>query len=140
VRETFVLEWPEMDRPEDKEEFRRWVKPHYAATGPKPDLVDRNTEKPIGWRPSIHMPRWASRITLPLTSIRVERLQDISEEDAKAEGANPWKLDMDVMENTPGPVAYRTAFRHLWSSINGPESWEANPWVWVLGWDKAEIR
>ena len=65
------------------------------------------------WRPSIHMPRWASRITLEVTGVRVERLQDINEEDALAEGVEH-------------------AFRSLWESINGPGSWDANPWVWVV--------
>jgi hypothetical protein len=132
VKETFVMEWPEMDPPEEEEEFRRWVVPHYAATEPKPDLVDQNTERPIGWRPSIFMPRWASRITLELTAVRVERLQDISEEDAMAEGCD--RVDPYVSSyglDTP----CRAAFAQLWDSINAERpgcSWEANPWVWAL--------
>ncbi len=82
----------------------------------------------IGWKPSIHMPRWASRILLEITAVRVERLQDISEEDALAEGVtfkNPVK---------PGHASRmgREAFAELWESINGPDSWEENPWVWVI--------
>jgi hypothetical protein len=73
------------------------------------------------WRPSIHMPRWASRTTLEVESVRVERLQDISEEDAKAEGVM-WYQDMSNAE----------VFQTLWESINGPGSWDANPWVWVI--------
>lgn len=99
------------------------------------------------WRPSIHMPRWASRITLEVTSVRVERLQDITEEDARAEGVDwsrpePYgeKWDDDDRED-PREVGYppagasfaRDNFRRLWSGINGPESWDANPWVWVVG-------
>lgn len=71
-------------------------------------------------RPSIHMPRWASRITLEVTGVRVERLHDITEADAVAEGAS-----------TPGPFAVHH-FMDLWTSINGAESWNANPWVWVV--------
>ena len=91
------------------------------------------------WRPSIHMPRWASRITLEVESVRVERLQAISEEDAKSEGADPVVLLPDddtgllttVMHDTKGN--HRDGFAALWSSINGLGSWQANPWVWVVG-------
>lgn len=81
-------------------------------------------------RPSIHMPRWASRITLEITSVRVERLQDISESDAQAEGAIP-------NDGYAGPAEDRqkgwvTAYRSIWKSINGADSWAANPYVWVI--------
>ncbi|WP_372986982.1 hypothetical protein [Marinobacter sp.] len=82
------------------------------------------------WKPSIHMPRWASRITLEITNVRVERLQDISEADAKAEGV------IGEKEAAGAGLAWydkpRRAFQFLWQSINGPDSWEANPWVWVI--------
>lgn len=68
------------------------------------------------WRPSIYMPRWASRIVLELTSVRVERLHAITPADAIAEG-----------------VSSLSAYRSLWESINGTGSWRSNPWVWVLG-------
>lgn len=77
------------------------------------------------WRPSIHMPRWASRITLEVTGVRVERLQDISEADALAEGVD--SLPLDTRLATP-----RLDFSALWESINGSGSWDANPWVWVV--------
>jgi hypothetical protein len=82
----------------------------------------------IKWRPSIHMPRWASRITLEVTAVKVERLQDISEEDAKAEGADEAEI---VWRNEyEGPAKTRKAgFRNIWFSIHGPASWDANPWV-----------
>ena len=85
---------------------------------------------PITWRPSIHMPRWASRITLDVTGIRVERLQDISEADAIAEGVNVHS-DHHGKPRTSiySPVQ---AYRDLWESINGEGSWDANPWVWVV--------
>lgn len=87
------------------------------------------------WKPSIHMPRWASRLTLEITSVRVERLQDISEEDAKAEGVEKfkhgWKNYID--HESPMPQASAAdSFCALWESINGRDSWSANPWVWVL--------
>lgn len=94
--------------------------------------------------PSIHMARWASRITLEITNIRVERLNDISEEDAKAEGLkyhslyNEWGGVEAHPASRPNCPKWRwyekpsEAFKYLWESINGPESWSANPWVWVV--------
>ena len=85
------------------------------------------------WKPSIHMPRWASRLTLRITDVRVERLQDISREDAVAEGCvSP--LKGTELEGVPGDYVAdeRTSFAILWKSINGPESWSANPFVWVV--------
>lgn len=73
------------------------------------------------WKPSIFMPRWASRITLEITGVRVERLNDISEEDAIAEGITHRTMNCPKVE-----------FRHLWESINGEGSWDENPWVWVI--------
>lgn len=78
--------------------------------------------KNMRWRPSIHMPRWASRITLDVKTVRVERLQDISEADANAEGGLSLR----------GP----NCFQCLWESINGPDSWDANPWVWVIEFER----
>lgn len=89
-------------------------------------------------RPSIHMPRWASRITLEVTGVRVERLQDISEADAIAEGL---LRDKDGWRGAPdlpwfaSPVA---AYRSLWESINGAGSWDANPRVWVVEFSRIE--
>ena len=80
------------------------------------------------WRPSIHMPRWASRITLEITSVRVERLQDISEADALEEGITY----NDLPNNGLAPRRARTWYCSLWEQINGPGSWDANPWVWVI--------
>lgn len=81
------------------------------------------------FRPSIHMPRWASRLTLTVTDVRVQRLQDISEDDAAAEG---WPAKED--RATTGLAETRDAYpvgwyAWLWDSINGPGSWDANPWV-----------
>lgn len=75
--------------------------------------------------PSIFMPRWASRITLEITGVKVERLQDISEEDAKAEGC-----DGRSFHGHGHPCAKQ--FRSLWDSINGDGAWDTNPWVWAI--------
>ncbi|MBX5154598.1 hypothetical protein HJB78_27175 [Rhizobium lentis] len=77
-------------------------------------------------RPGIHMPRWASRLTLTVTDVRVERLQDITEEDARAEGCSvTWSGDM-----SEGPSKWANEnYADLWDDINGPGAWEANPWV-----------
>ena len=76
-----------------------------------------------GWKPSIHMPRWASRITLEITGVRVERLQEISEEDARAEGVGQRFTRM----------TWRGGFAFLWDQINGKRApWASNPWVWVI--------
>lgn len=82
---------------------------------------------PVKTVPAIHMPRWASRITLEITGIRVERLQDISESDALAEGIDPKFPPDEQVAN-----AARMRYADIWESINGPGSWAANPWVWVV--------
>ncbi|HHQ2810292.1 TPA: hypothetical protein ACSPM7_005434 [Pseudomonas aeruginosa] len=86
-------------------------------------------------RPSIHMPRWASRILLEITAVRVERLQDISEEQALAEGVRGEPCDHARQACADigcwGDTA-KGAFGFLWESLNGEGSWAANPWVWVI--------
>lgn len=82
-----------------------------------------------GWTPSIHMPRWASRILLEITDVRIERLQDISEEQAIAEGVRSCERDIDPDGNDYSPVEL---FGGLWVKLNGMDSWSANPWVWVV--------
>ena len=83
------------------------------------------------WRPSIFMPRWASRITLEIVSVRVERLQDISDEDAIAEGVGS-PVGTPLRYGSVTEDWNRRAFASLWQSINGPGSWDANTWVWVV--------
>ncbi len=85
--------------------------------------------KPVSekWTPSIHMPRWASRILLEITDVRVERLHDMSEADAKAEGATPATYKI-----TPPEAVYRVGFGDIWRSIYGQDNWLSNPWVWVI--------
>lgn len=82
-------------------------------------------------RQSIFMPRWMSRITLEITEVRVQRLQEISEEDALAEGLTAPMFPSDV-----GPATYAFAYRHLWDAINGAGSWENNPWVWCVSFKR----
>jgi hypothetical protein len=84
------------------------------------------------WRPSIHMPRWASRLTLEVTGVRVERLHDISEEDAMAEGAAVSNGHPELGALIGAGPSHREGFAQLWRDINGVESWTANPWVWVV--------
>lgn len=91
-------------------------------------------------RPSIHMPRWASRITLKVTGVKVERLHDISEADAIAEGiyTDPTRPGKHWITE-PGQFSFSSptkAFRALWSSINGTVSWEANPWVVAYSFER----
>lgn len=88
------------------------------------------TADPGKGRPSIHMPRWASRITLEITGVRVERLQDINEHDAAAEGVATWAPGALSPEGQSADPSDQ--FRWLWCSINGHDSWSANPWVWVI--------
>lgn len=98
----------------------------------KPAVIDK-------WTPSIHMPRWASRITLEITGVRVERLQAISEVDAAAEGVPP-APDFDGTFLTPeGDYATaKVAFQRLWESIYKPAGWQANPWCWVIEFKRVE--
>jgi hypothetical protein len=99
----------------------------YYATEDDPEIVHE-----MPWRPSIHMPRWASRILLEIIDVRVERLNEISEADAKAEGAPSgwWDDEGRFYESTQG--THRAGFAGLWEHLNGPGSWDANPWVWVI--------
>lgn len=99
----------------------------YQADGLEPETQITTRGR---WVPSIHMPRWASRITLHVEAVRVERLQAISEADATAEGANPAEI------TDPGDPGFsyssREGFRLLWNSLHGPDAWASNPEVVVL--------
>ncbi len=115
---------------------RLWVKEtwttdwHTVGNDYEPDVVYKASPPPDyvtveRWRPSIYMPRWASRITLETTGIRAERVQDISEEDIIAEG---------IKDSGLGVVDLLLSYAVLWDSINAKRgySWESNPWVWVI--------
>ncbi|ECF2431430.1 hypothetical protein E1676_23400 [Salmonella enterica subsp. enterica serovar Beaudesert] len=97
-----------------------------------PVAVCNKPATPEKWTPSIHMPRWASRILLEITDVRVERLRDLNEEDAKSEGITPSAGGV-----LPG-WEYRINFRDLWMDIYGTDKWEANPWVWVIEFKRVE--
>ncbi|WP_238085276.1 hypothetical protein [Pseudescherichia vulneris] len=105
-----------------------------------PDLISGTEGR---WTPSIHMPRWASRITLEITAVRVERLSEISEADAAAEGVPPAG---DLLPDHPGAyltpkgdfATAKVAFQRFWESIYGDDSWQANPWVWVIEFRRVE--
>lgn len=114
---------------------RLWVKETFlnnALSGYPPVYFYRadSSDKPSdrAWKPSIFMPRKASRITLEITGVRVEQLQEISHRDALAEG-----VQYDVSKEDGDPV---TRFRMLWESINGAGSWSLNPYVWVIEFRK----
>jgi hypothetical protein len=84
------------------------------------------------WRPSIFMPRWASRITLEVTEVRVQRLQEISEKDAEAEGADLTRAEEEGVLGY-AEVGPREMFAALWDDINGKRApWSSNPWVWAI--------
>lgn len=101
----------------------------YAADGgPAPEFMDSDDNLQCRWRPGIHMFRWASRITLEVTGVRVERLQDITRGDAMAEGC--------PFPNLAQGDDPRHWYTQLWETINGPGSWDANPWVWVIEFKK----
>jgi hypothetical protein len=122
-----------------------------AFNGRIDDLISECEPGPEPWKPSIHMPRWASRITLEIMEIRVERIQDISEVDAINEGIlsvrcdawdlkhfPDWKKKFDravalKMKPPIGPTP-KQSFKPLWNSINAERgfAWDINPWVWVI--------
>ncbi|HIH5426227.1 TPA: hypothetical protein ACYSGY_004855 [Klebsiella pneumoniae] len=123
---------------------RIWVRETWAEAGASaPDLKLYRANYPehvpsiyenvppaeeIRWTPSIHMPRTASRILLEITGVRVERLRSMSQDDARAEGVIA----------ASGHMEAGLAFRELWDSIYGEESWKANPWVWVIEFKRVE--
>lgn len=136
VRESFCPIYPQ----DPHYNGGRPIEYDYAATYTHGDRLGDLIGVKKKWKPSIHMPRAACRITLEIVSVRVERLQDISEADAIAEGIERvedffgcpcWKCygeESDVVA-PDDPIG---SYRSLWESINGPGSWQANPWVWAL--------
>ncbi|OAT46974.1 hypothetical protein [Providencia heimbachae] len=98
-----------------------------------PEYFDADDNLRQGWKSSSQMPRWASRITLEITDVRVERLQDISKQDAIYEGAPRGHHSIDVISKRFGfPDFSRSWFAQIWMDIYGEDNWAANPWVWVI--------
>ena len=109
----------------------------YKADFTETDVRVTNTI--IKWKPSIFMPKEACRIFLRVTNVRVERLQDISEDDAQKEGVDPLFDFTDVCPETGNPCSdFKTPFQELWNSINGKGAWEANPYVFVYEFKRIE--
>lgn len=121
VRETWT--------PESIDAEEGSYSPDYRATANGQPLDGR-------WTPSIHMPRWASRIMLEITAVRVERLNDISHDDANAEGCC-YGRGGGVPDFAVTPADH---FPTLWASIYGEDSWGANPWVWVIEFKQVSAR
>ena len=135
VRERFIPNADFMSRKEHPFLFYTDVKPEYVKA------------KLWKWKPSIFMPKEACRIFLKITDIRVERLQDISEEDAIAEGVEKLYKDTSASglpyykEYAKDGGAFTSAYRSfcsLWESINGKDSWHANPWIWVIKFEQID--
>ncbi|ELY5205671.1 hypothetical protein SM866_004456 [Yersinia enterocolitica] len=104
----------------------------YRATHKTEDLEEGWGET-IKWTPSIHMPRWASRINLLITGVRVERLQAITLGDICKE------IGCGLYDFRPATYGFQV-WEKLWKSIYGEENWEANPWVWVINFERMEAK
>lgn len=149
VRETWL---------EDPEDDGTWAYTQYMGCKGSPlSDIPKRFQKPehcifraswdgsdLKWRPSIHMPRWASRILLEITDVRVEQLQDISEEQALAEGVRLYTDHAELGDwyHVEGIETYsaspRKSFELLWQLINGVDAWYKNPWVWVVEFKRVE--
>ncbi|HAT7488636.1 TPA: hypothetical protein QCH64_002729 [Enterobacter asburiae] len=144
VRETFqgpLFDFVQMETyQEDSSKFQKPEFCVYKADGkPAPEFFDADENLHCCWRPSIHMPRWASRITLEITGVRVEHLQSISQADAIAEGAPPSHPSIDSVSRDYGfPDFSRSWYGQTWQSIYGAESWQNNPWVWVIEFNRVD--
>lgn len=176
-RQGFLMEgWPKQDRefgnfgrcqrikcPYGAVGDRLWIRERFLYRNNRQSVVFYAGMDPVeaagfgamygGWKPSIHMPRWASRLTMENTRIRAERVQDISEEDAKAEGIRKEDLPPDpdgfhppgsygfVGNNNPlgkiWPTA-KEAFAELWDDTNGAGAWKRNDWCWVVDFKRIQ--
>lgn len=135
VRETFQVPLVHEELFEEYSAYpEKFETPEYceyaADGGVRPEYCDLDDNLRHGWRPSIHMPRWASRILLEITNVRVERLKNISDLDAICEGCST--ADMKSGD------CVADVFARLWASIYGSDSWNANPWVWVIEFKRVE--
>ncbi|WP_250467670.1 hypothetical protein [Caballeronia sp. GAFFF2] len=142
VRETFQGPmWEEGTWDPDTDYHSPKYCEYRADGGPTPEYVDFEDNLHQGWKPSIFMPRWASRIALEITGVRVERLEDIGEEDALAEGVERghegYHIDGGRHFHAASP---RGSFASLWDSLNASRGlgWDVNPWVWVVEFKRIE--
>lgn len=153
VRETWQGPLVDFEHSDDLlRNAEKYEKPEncvYEADGvPAPEFYDADDNLRCCWRPSIHMPRWASRILLEITNVRVERLNDISEQDAIAEGIDTdWlaesqdNYDCIADHNMSGRPTAKGHFSYLWQSIYGDDKskcWEKNPWIWVIEFKRVQ--
>jgi hypothetical protein len=90
------------------------------------------------WRNCMFMPRWASRITLEIVDVRVQRLGQITEEDAREEGAECADVPGTYRKGDPVPQSFRQGFYQIWCMIHGADLWDANPWVWALTFERVQ--
>ncbi|HBQ0179353.1 TPA: hypothetical protein ACR6U7_000328 [Klebsiella pneumoniae] len=136
VRETFTGHYLDDDQIQDIKDGRDKASSLCEYRADYPD----GYQAADGWTPSIHMPRWASRILLEITDVRVERLNAISQEDAQAEGMEltGWRPTYSDPDSGGEVMTPYDNFAELWSSIYGDESWKANPWVWVISFKRVE--
>lgn len=151
VRETWACHFATDDQKPREIDPGIWSVRYLADGEIRPARSDGSTALPEQFtktRVSIHMPRWASRLTLRIADIRIERLQEISEADVVAEGVETYNFsgwgDEPGIPGPPEPDVYRAfpeddwsewaagAYGDLWRKINGTDSWDANPWVWVV--------
>lgn len=127
---------------------RLWVRETWTRFG---DIISYKADEPVSgfkydvkWRPSIHIPRWASRLLLEITALHIQRLQDISREDALYEGVRYSEAFGGYVTDDEGNNFHLSdpvqSFCKLWCSINGPESWDSNPWVWVISFEKINLK
>ena len=133
MREAFARVWAHADGPSDDDRIE--YRADTDAKRPGGWDAERDAPKGARWMSPRFMPRALSRITLEILSVRVERVQAISEDDARAEGVT---LDDAIREKVP---ACRDVFRYRWDAINGRRagcSWAASPWVWVLEFRRVE--
>ena len=143
VKETFQPLW-KTEEPGDYKTGEGY-KINYVATGGRVEWCDEVTtdgEITDKVTPSIHMPRWASRLTLEITAVRVERLQEISVGDAMAEGVLPQDCPLLHAGGRGGQgfsCDYIGGYRALWESIHGAGSWALNPWVWVIEFRRIDL-
>lgn len=159
VKETFALSIrdPETFEPDSRSPYD-WDPPVYKADNPTVSwsldsvvdgkLVSEPLDKPP-WRPSVHMPRWASRILLEVTDVRVERVQDITQEEAEEEGS--YLAKCPCLPPARNPI--ESLFKQSWCQVHGQEfsnlwdsrhakrghGWDVNPWVWVVGFRVLDV-